>query len=254
MESGALTSHIDVAQVTLYAFWAFFVGLVWYLRQEDRREGYPLEADVSGEYSKDPWLFLPQPKTFVLFNNQGTKTVPDQVRDTRPIAAERLTVAPGSPLVPTGDPMADSIGPGSYAERLDIVETNPDGSNRIVPLRTTDEFQVVEDDPDPRGMSVVGCDKQIAGTVTDLWVDKSDSLIRYLEVQLEGAGTVLLPMPFCVVRTGHIYVHAVTSEQFAGVPTTASPDAVSRLEEEKIAAYYGAGQLYATPERQEPLL
>jgi photosynthetic reaction center H subunit len=25
------------------------------------------------------------------------------------------------------------------------------------------------------------------------------------------------------------------------------------LEEEKIAAYYGAGTLYATPERQEPL-
>jgi len=26
------------------------------------------------------------------------------------------------------------------------------------------------------------------------------------------------------------------------------------LEEEKITAYYGAGTLYATPERQEPLI
>ena len=31
-------------------------------------------------------------------------------------------------------------------------------------------------------------------------------------------------------------------------------DRVTLLEEEKIAAYYGAGTLYATPARQEPLL
>ena len=46
MEIGAITSNIDVAQVVLYVFWIFFAGLIFYLRQEDRREGYPLEADV----------------------------------------------------------------------------------------------------------------------------------------------------------------------------------------------------------------
>ena len=44
METGAITSYIDVAQVALYAFWAFFALLILYLRREDKREGYPLES------------------------------------------------------------------------------------------------------------------------------------------------------------------------------------------------------------------
>ena len=28
METGAITSYIDVAQVVLYAFWIFFAGLI----------------------------------------------------------------------------------------------------------------------------------------------------------------------------------------------------------------------------------
>jgi hypothetical protein len=47
METGAITSYIDVAQVVLYAFWIFFAGLIYYLHQEDKREGYPLLSDRS---------------------------------------------------------------------------------------------------------------------------------------------------------------------------------------------------------------
>jgi hypothetical protein len=43
------------------------------------------------------------------------------------------------------------------------------------------------------------------------------------------------------------------AHQFANVPQTQSPHQITMLEEEKITAYYGAGTLYATPERQEPL-
>lgn len=43
METGAITGYIDVAQVVLYIFWAFFFGLVIYLLRENKREGYPLE-------------------------------------------------------------------------------------------------------------------------------------------------------------------------------------------------------------------
>jgi len=32
--TGAITGYIDVAQLTLYAFWIFFAGLVFYLRRE----------------------------------------------------------------------------------------------------------------------------------------------------------------------------------------------------------------------------
>ncbi len=37
--------HLDGAQIALYAFWLFFFGLVYYLRKEDKREGYPLESE-----------------------------------------------------------------------------------------------------------------------------------------------------------------------------------------------------------------
>jgi photosynthetic reaction center H subunit len=44
------------------------------------------------------------------------------------------------------------------------------------------------------------------------------------------------------------------STQFANVPRIRSTDQITLLEEERIAAYYGAGTLYAHPNRQEPLL
>jgi photosynthetic reaction center H subunit len=45
MPKGAITQYIDVAQVVLYVFWVFFFGLIFYLRREDKREGYPLVYD-----------------------------------------------------------------------------------------------------------------------------------------------------------------------------------------------------------------
>ena len=38
------------------------------------------------------------------------------------------------------------------------------------------------------------------------------------------------------------------------MPGIRNPDSVTLLEEDKIMAYYGGGTLYATPQRQEPLL
>jgi photosynthetic reaction center H subunit len=34
METGGLTSYIDLAQIALYGFWIFFAGLIWYLHRE----------------------------------------------------------------------------------------------------------------------------------------------------------------------------------------------------------------------------
>ena len=49
-------------------------------------------------------------------------------------------------------------------------------------------------------------------------------------------------------------VKSILGHQFADVPGTRHEAQVTMLEEEKIMAYYGAGTLYATPQRQEPLL
>jgi photosynthetic reaction center H subunit len=38
------------------------------------------------------------------------------------------------------------------------------------------------------------------------------------------------------------------------VPGLRNPDVVTRLEEDKICAFYAGGHLYATPERAEPLV
>ncbi len=40
-----LSSSIDLTEILFTLFWVFFVGLVFYLHRENKREGYPLEAD-----------------------------------------------------------------------------------------------------------------------------------------------------------------------------------------------------------------
>jgi photosynthetic reaction center H subunit len=94
--------------------------------------------------------------------------------------------------------------------------------------------------------------------VRDAWVDVAEYIIRYYEVETNGTGkkrNVLLPATLARVKAsaGEVRVKSILGHHFAGVPVTKNPDVVTRLEEEKIFGYYGAGTLYATPERSEPL-
>ncbi len=66
MPTGAITGYIDVAQLTLYAFWVFFAGLIYYLRREDKREGYPLKSDRSDRVRVEGFPPMPKPKRFLL--------------------------------------------------------------------------------------------------------------------------------------------------------------------------------------------
>ena len=260
METGAITSYIDVAQVALYAFWAFFALLILYLRREDKREGYPLESDLSDRITHEGFPWTPSPKTFLLPHG-GTTQAPKPEHDDRPILAEPVASFLGAPLQPTGNPLTDAVGPASYALRAETPDLTFEGHDKIVPLRIAGDFYLEPRDPDPRGCEVVGADRQIAGTVVDVWVDRSEILIRYLEAELPGAGgprRVLIPMP-CVRLTGNfrkrqVIVQAITAAQFADVPTLKSPDQVTLREEDRISAYYAGGRLYATPQRQEPLV
>jgi len=253
METGAITGYIDVAQLVLYAFWVFFAGLIYYLHRENKREGYPLESDRSGSIMVQGWPPVPEPKTFRL-QHGGTRTVPDHTPSPQTLKAEPIGPWPGAPLQPTGaKPMLDGVGPGSYADRADTPDMTFEGTLRLVPLRSDDAFGVSAHDPDPRGKPVLGADGAVGGTVVDLWVDRSEMLFRYLEVELSDKRRVLLPINFTRVSHDAVRVKSILGEQFIDVPGTAKPDAVTLLEEEKIMAYYGAGTLYATPERQEPL-
>jgi photosynthetic reaction center H subunit len=257
MQVGEITGYIDVAQVTLYAFWVFFAGLIFYLRSEDKREGYPLENDRSGRVTVEGFPPAPSPKTFRL-SHGGTVTVP-AARDSREIRAVPVAAWPGAPLEPTGNPMLDGVGPASYAMRADVPELTVHGFPSIVPLRVAADTFVDPEDPDPRGMAVYGADGIRAGTVTDLWIDRTEPQIRYLEVEVSADGAakhVLLPSVMAEIdgRRRAVTVNAILARQFAAVPGTASATQVTKREEDKITGYYAGGLLYATPARAEPLL
>lgn len=256
MEIGAITGYIDVAQITLYAFWVFFAGLIYYLLQENKREGYPLESDRSANVLVQGWPPIPRAKTYLL--RDGTsRTAPMAAPPSQPLAAEPMGRWPGAPLVPTGNPMLDGVGPGAYADRPDVVDTTVEGAARIVPLRAAPDFDVASQDPDPRGKQVRGADGVVGGTVVDLWVDRAEMLFRYLELDVTtDAGTrrVLLPINFTRIGRDGVRVKSILGAQFALVPATRVPELVTLLEEEKIMAYYGGGVLYAEPSRQEPLI
>lgn len=259
MQTGGVTSYIDVAQLTLYAFWIFFFGLIYYLRQEDKREGYPLESDRSDRVTVQGFPPIPTPKKFILPHGDVQMAPRAEPKD-GPLKAAPVGAWPGAPLEPTGDPMLAEVGPSAYANRADVPDPmHETGQPKVVPLRVATDFAIDAEDPDPRGMHVFGADGLVAGTVRDIWVDRSEVIIRYLEVDLADPATprrVLLPMNFVQLNGARrrITVDAVLARHFADVPATKHPDQVTLREEDRITAYYAGGTLYATPSRLGPLL
>jgi photosynthetic reaction center H subunit len=255
MKTGAITGYIDVAQIVLYGFWIFFAGLIIYLRKEDKREGYPLEPDRGGRVKVQGFPSIPTPKTFVLHDG-GTALAPHAEVDGRSLKAAPAGAYPGSPLIPSGNPLIDAVGPASYALRANHPDTTIDGLPMIVPLRVAPGFSVSAKDPDPRGMAVHGADRTLGGTVTELWVDRAEPQIRYLEVTTTAGRKVLLPIGFTKIDGSRrvVNVKSILGSQFATVPTTAKTDQITRREEDQIMAYYAGGHLYATAARSEPLL
>ena len=259
METGAITGYIDVAQVTLYVFWVFFAGLIFYLRREDKREGYPLEADGgSGRIRVQGFPAFPGLKVF-RGRDGHTYTAPNYKADRRTVAAAPVGPWPGAPLQPTGNPMLDGVGPASWADREDKPELTFEGVPSIVPLRLLPATIIEPNDPDPRGMPVIAGDGKIAAVVKDVWVDRAEALIRYLEVEVPGAPEgrrVLVPLTMARVNAtrGAVTVQSIFARHFADVPATASLDQVTKLEEDRIVAYFAGGTLYASPQRMGPLL
>lgn len=257
----------DLTALMLTVFVLFFCGLLIYLRREDRREGYPIEDDVTGRAEPLQGLFfVAPPKSFRLPHGGGMVFKPDGISDSHEISAARRSRVSGTPLQPVGDPLLAGVGPGAYANRLRVPDLTDHGALKITPLRNAPDFRVDGRDRDPRGMTVFGADGRPAGVVSDIWVDRGEILIRYLEVELIPAGLavvgalgrrVLLPMTMAVVSGGlrrTVKVDALLAHQFGGVPALADPDVVTRDEEERICAYYGGGYLYATAARAEPWL
>ena len=252
---GTITAYVDLAQIMLYMFWLFFAGLIYYLVRENHREGYPMESSSNGRAVVKGWP-IPEPKTFKLADGKSV-TVPDLHRGEPPLGGVPTNPSSGAPIEPKGNAMLDAVGPGSYTMREDVAELTTHGVPLIRPLRLVPDYSVAHQDVDPRGLPVMGGDGKQGGTVTDLWIDSAEMLFRYLEVETRGkngARRVLLPIPFARIRRNQVEVNSIYGMHFADVPATRSPDQVTKLEEEKISAYYGGGTLYADPARGEPLI
>ena len=257
MPTGAITGYIDVAQLVRYAFWIFFFALVFYIRREDKREGYPLETDPPERTPLQGFPPVPKPKVFRL--HDGTtreaprKEAPLELHGVAPAA-----VWPGAPLEPTGDPMRDQVGPGSYPPRPDVpAMTFEHDEPMIVPLRVAPDYYLETRDPDPRGMEVVAADGEIAGVVVEAWINRIEPMVHFFEVEVAGSQKrVLLPIGFAQVKGGRrqIVVQSITAAQFENVPTTASNEQITLLEEDRICAYFAGGKLYATDERKDPVI
>lgn len=256
MDDVKLVGTLDVTELVFLAFVLFFLTLIFYLRREDRREGYPLEDETTGrvDTAGGP-LLTATAKSFLMPFGRGTVTTPTKGREKVDVAGQRTFRSPGAPYYPTGNPLEDGIGPAAWAERARHPDLNAEGHNRIVPIGLVAHIGVHKNDADPRGMTVIGADGKVAGMVTDLWVDNAEHVIRYLQIDA-GGKTILAPMAMAKVkgRARQVVIDALNAQQFAAVPVPAKADEITFYEEERIVAYFGGGYLYANRERQEPII
>lgn len=246
----------DLASLSIWSFWLFFALLVYYLQTENMREGYPLETEDGKPAPNQGPFPVPAPKTFDLPFGRGSVTVPSAENEAAhrrtDLAMARTAVSEGFPHAPTGDPMKDGVGPASWTPRRDIPELDGHGHNKILPISRANGF-AVSAGRDPRGLRVWANDNAWAGTISDLWIDASEQLVRYLEMTLEDGTKRLLPMPMCKIDSDRVRVSALSKQHFAGIPATRSSTEVTLLEEDKICGYVAGGTLYSADTRASKL-
>ena len=252
MPISAITDHLDFAQLLVVALFIFFIGLVLHLRAEDKREGYPLK-DPAGGPDQVGFPELPRAKVFVLREGgEVTAPHPDPQRD---LAARRLPPDPGSPLVPTGDPLADGVGPAAWALRNQTPMIFQPGVVQVAPLRRLEGYSILPGDPAPRGMTVVGSDGRTAGVVDDVWIDRGVKIVRYLEVALDqgvGPGRALVPIYDCDIKAsrGRVKVSAAPAARFAHAPRLRDPDQITAREEDQVSAFFAGARFYLVENKE----
>jgi photosynthetic reaction center H subunit len=196
---------------------------------------------------------VPKPKTFKLPHGKGEVTVPSAANEAAhrrtDLALARTAVSEGFPHAPTGNPLADGVGPASWVPRRDEPELDGHGHAKIVPMGQAKGF-VISAGRDPRGLPVQAADLEVVGRVSDMWVDAPEQLVRYLEIELNSGGKRLVPMTLARIWPDRVRVRAIASDSFAGIPQTKSLTTVTKLEEDKISGYVAGGWMYDADKRK----
>ena len=146
---GNITGYVDLAQILLYVFWVFFAGLIYYLVQENHREGYPMESGSNGRAVVKGFP-IPAAKTFLLEGGKSV-TVPISTRKEPPIRAVTTGPTSASPIAPSGDAMTSGVGAAAYASREDVPESSHSGAPLLQPLRIASDYTcLLYTSPSPR--------------------------------------------------------------------------------------------------------
>ena len=247
--------NMDVAQIILYAFWFFFAGLIFYLRREDRREGYPLENEVQRGSRPRDFLWIPTPKTFLRADGrkvQAPNFRPTRGRSTRRRPSRgraRRSFRPAIRCPPTSGRAATPNAP-------DEPYQTAEGHDLLAPLRVATNFAVPAEGANPIGFEVFGADRPLAG------VDQrplgrprriDPALLR--SRACTGGKRVLVPVHFADVDSAPPrHRQGADGRPVRRRAGDARPDKVTLLEEDKISAYYGAARSTPRRHRTEPLL
>ena len=259
---GVIGSQLDIPTIVFWLFVMFFVGLVFWLQRESKREGYPLKASPFTPERMDGFPAPPLlPLTYIL-NEGGTTQAPHYYPPVQ-IKAAPVHGFDGTPLTPLGNPLLAGIGPGSWVRKRDEPALTERGDLLLQPLRLLPEWSVLRQDADPRGMAVFDCRWNPVGRVGELWIDRGIKIIRFLDVQLDaalGGKHVLVPIFHTEIKEAsrRVRVTALWAYQFTDIPMPAGPDAITGQEEERLNAYFAAGQFFrgspsVAPKAERPL-
>ncbi len=216
MPIGLFTGQFDLPLLLVIVFVLFFFALVYYLQQEMKREGYPLVSDrterTGGRVKVVGYPPMPSPKVFIQPNGRPPVYAPrlDAVEEVDAINAGNMR---GLPIEPRGDGMGAGLGPGSWVARNDAPDVDRLGNPMFRPLRHATDFFVAKGEPDPMGFAVLGLDKQVAGTVVDIWVDMTEHMARFLEIDLASHITDMRRTTPLAPRAEREVVGAVVTEE-----------------------------------------
>jgi photosynthetic reaction center H subunit len=120
---------------------------------------------------------------------------------------------------------------------------------RLRRLGELDDYEVADDDPDPRGWTVEGRDGERIGTVQELIVQPAAMTVRYLDVELDRYRDrsasepvpedrhVLVPVGFARLDADKVVLDAFSAAQLGELP--AHPGDFDRSYEDDVRTHYG---------------